>query len=281
VDSPDRLLAPRRKESANGHPLTVEQVLDRAAEKIKGAIAKHGAKSIAVLGSAKSSNEDLFLLKRLFADELKVQNLDIQLGIEHVGKEDEILMKADLTPNRRGALELGVKPWGGSGASGDDIVAGAKDGDYEVLVVVNHDLTEALSAKELAKLDQNCDYILYLTTHENAFCAMADDVIPLAMWAEREASYTNFQGRVQRTREAFPPRGLAVNEWNVWRQIAVALGHTWPQKTPAEIFDFIGQSVSSFKGLTWEGLGEHGKMLTGVPEPAFRKVQAAHPLAAY
>jgi NADH-quinone oxidoreductase subunit G len=280
MDAADRLLKPRVK--SDGDTTTMlDAVLDRAAAKIKAALAKHGPKSVAVIASASSSNEDLFLLKRLFADELKVHSLDVTLSGEPKGKEDEILMKADLTPNRRGAQEIGVKPWGGSGVAGDDIVAGAVDGDFEVLIVVRHDLTKTLSQKERNKLDQNCDYILYLGTHENGMCHLANDVIPLAMWAEREATYTNFQGLVQRTWQPFAPLGQAVCEWQIWQELGKRLGHTFAGQSAADIFDAIGAVIASFKGLTWEGIPPTGTMLTGVPEPPARKVQSSHPLPAY
>ncbi|RPH92945.1 hypothetical protein EHM69_11615 [candidate division KSB1 bacterium] len=280
VDAENRLRTLRTKSDTDPHT-TLDQILERAAAKIKTAISKHGAKSVAVLGSAHSSNEDLFLLKKLFAEHLKVQSMDVTLGKEPKGKEDEILMKADLAPNRRGALEIGVGPWSDSTISGDDILSGALDGDYEVLIVVGHDITRGLSAKEQAKLDQNCDYILYLGTHDNATCALADDVISIAMWAEREASYTNFQGRVQKTQQPFPPLGEALCEWRVWNELGKKLGFTVPYLNVDDVFDAIGGSIASFKGLTWEGLGAEGKMLTGVAEPPYRKVQSAHPLAAY
>jgi NADH-quinone oxidoreductase subunit G len=281
VDAPTRLTAPRTGVSSNGNAVTVEQVIERAAEKIKTAVAKHGAKSVAVLASARSSNEDLFVLKSLFAEGLKIQNLDVNLSTEAKGKDDEILMRADHAPNRRGALEIGVKPWGGGGMAGDDMIAAALEGDFEVLIVVHHDLTQKLSAKELAKLNQQCGYILYLGTHENGFTTIANDVIPLAMWAERDATYTNFQGRVQRAQAAFAPLGMAVDEWRYWQQLAGALKIPLNFATAEDVFDGIGTSVSSFKGLTWDGLDNAGRMLTGVPEPAYRKVQAANPLPPY
>jgi predicted molibdopterin-dependent oxidoreductase YjgC len=160
-------------------------------------------------------------------------------------------------------------------------VAGALDGDYEVLIVVHHDLTRILSQKERNKLDQNCDYILYLGTHENGMCHLADDVIPIAMWAEREATYTNFQGRVQRTWRPFEPRGEALCEWRVWQELGKRLGHAFRFESVAENFDAIGGVVASFKGLTWEGIPAAGTMLTGVSEPPYRKVQSSRSLPAY
>jgi NADH-quinone oxidoreductase subunit G len=281
VDDANRLLAPRTKAEMLSSELSVDQVIAWAAQKIKDVLSKHGPKSIAVLGSAHSSNEDLFLLKRLFSDELKVSNLDVNLTSEPKGKEDDILMKADLAPNRRGALEIGVGPWGSGGATGDDIVEAALDGDFEVLIVVRHDLSTSLSAKQLAKLDQNCAYILYLGTYDNGMTALADDVIPLATWAECEATYTNFQGRVQKAYQVFPPRGDTINEWEVWQRLAQALGRNLSFESAANVFDAIGQFAAGFKGLTWEGIPPEGRMLSGIPEPPYKKVQTAHPLAAY
>ncbi|MFZ5434455.1 MAG: molybdopterin-dependent oxidoreductase, partial [Calditrichota bacterium] len=281
VDAPDRLVAPRIKSESNGTEPTMAQTLERVAAKIRAAIDNHGNKSVAVLASAKSSNEDLFLLKRLFAEELKIQNIDVKLSSEPKGAEDEILMKADLAPNRRGALEIGVGPWGGGGQSGDEIVEAALEGEFEVLIVVDHDLSAMLSEKQLNKLSQHCEYIVYFGTHDCGFAATADDVVPLAMWAEREATFTNFQGRVQRVAKPFEPLGQAMCEWEVWQTIAAQLGLKWNYTSAQNVFDSIGQSVASYKGLTWEGIGPAGKMLTGVPEPEYRKVQTSHPLPAY
>ncbi len=282
VDAPDRLLVPRTKAETNGHsPLSVEHVVQFAAEKIKNAVAKHGPQSVAVMASSNSSNEDLFLLRSLFRDTLNVESVDVNLSREDRGKQDEILMRADLTPNRRGAQEFGLSSTDAKGVSGDDILSAALEGDYEVLIVVHHDLSRMLSAKDLTKLDKSCDYILYLGTHENGMAQVADDVIPIAMWAERDASYTNFQGRVQKTVKPFEPLGEAVVEWEVWQRMAGLLGATWNYQSAEQIFDGIGGSVLSFKGLTWEGLGSMGKMLMGVPEPPYRKVQSDKPMPAY
>lgn len=101
------------------------------------------------------------------------------------------------------------------------------------------------------------------------------------MWAERECTFTNFQGRVQRTNKPFEPRGLAIPEWQVWKILAGKLGHESAFKTPQEIFNHIGNSVEAFKGLTWDSLGSSGKMLNGLSEPAYKKVQTSKPLPAY
>ncbi|MBU1921293.1 (2Fe-2S)-binding protein [bacterium] len=281
VDAPNRLLMPISNAEEREHGVSINAILARAAAKIEAIIDQNGSASIAVLGSAHSSNEDLFMLKRLFADHLKVQNIDVNLPGEANGSEDQILMKADLAPNRRGAQAIGAVPWGGEGQNGEAILEGAREGEFEILIIVDHDLTQYLGEKALHKLRKHTGYILYLSSHSNGMSEIADDVLPLAMWAERAATYTNFQGRIQRTSQAFDPLGLATPEWKYWYELAAMLGCKCDYETPQEVFNAIGEHTESFKGLRWDDLGDQGLMLTDAPEPAYRKIQCPNPLPAY
>ncbi len=277
VDLPDRLTRAQVRGSNGDRAPDVKRVLQEAARAIKNAKEKHGTKSIAVLGSAKSSNEDLYLLHRLFGQHLGVQHLDVALKSEPTGEEDEILRKKDLTPNRRGAFEIGVRPIGGDRLSGDDIVKAAEAGEIRVLVVVRHDLSLTLPPERLSRLG-NLDYLLYLGEHEGPMTGIAHGTLPIAMWAEREGTYTNFQGRVQRTSQALQPLGEALSEWEIWRMLAAEVGLTIKVKTPRDVFTDMTKNVAAFRGLTWEGLVPWGSMLSGVPEPPYRKVRTSTPL---
>ena len=277
VDAPDRLtIAQTRATNGDGAP-NIKRVLQEAARSIKTAKEKHGTKSIAILGSASSSNEDLYLLHRLFAQHLGVHHFDVSLKSEPSGEEDEILRKADLVPNRRGAFEIGVRPVASGKFSGDDIVRAAMASEIHVLIVVRHDLSLALQAEYFNRLG-NLDYLLFLGEHESPMTGIARAVIPIAAWAERDGSYTNFQGRVQRTTQAVPPLGQALPEWEVWRLLGAEVGLTIKAKTAEEVFAELTKNVAAFRGLTWEGLAPSGRMLSGVPEPPYRKVRTSKPL---
>ncbi|MBU1935857.1 (2Fe-2S)-binding protein, partial [bacterium] len=91
VDTPDRLVA-AQLHSSNGHGAPdIKHVIQEVAQAIKKTKEKHGTKSIAVLGSARSSNEDLYLLQRLFSKHLGVNSLDVSLKSEPTSEEDDIL----------------------------------------------------------------------------------------------------------------------------------------------------------------------------------------------
>ena len=281
VDAPDRLTAPKTNAQSNGHAPSMDEVCTRIAARLESIIEKQGAGSVAVMASAASSNEDLFMLNKLFIEKLKVQNVDVNFEFEKKGADDDLLKRADLAPNRRGSLELKIKPWGGDGQGGDDMLAAAIEGEFDALIVVRHDLSDTLSERELAKLRKNTDYIVYLASHENGLTEIADDVLPLAMWTEREGTYTNFQGRVQKTAKPFDARGMALPEWEIWQLLGSHMGLKSEYTSARQVFESLGEKFDGFKGLTWEGLGATGKMLAGTPEPPYKRVQTSKPLSAY
>ncbi|MFH1009706.1 MAG: molybdopterin-dependent oxidoreductase [bacterium] len=277
VDLPDRLTTAQIRASNGDRAPSIQRVLQEVARAIKTAKEKYGTKSIAVIGSTKSSNEDLYLLSRLFAQHLGMQHLGVSLKSEPVGQEDDVLRKSDLTPSRRGAFEIGFRPPTGGKLSGDDILKVALARDIHILVVVRHDLSLALPSEHFSRLG-NLDYLLFLGEHGNATAGIAHGVIPIAAWAEREGTYTNFQGRVQRTTRAFPPLGDALPEWEIWKFLGTEVGLTIKAKTAEEVFSDLVKNVSAFRGLSWDGLAPSGKMLVGAPEPPYRKVQTSRPL---
>jgi predicted molibdopterin-dependent oxidoreductase YjgC len=52
----------------------------------------------------------------------------------------------------------------------------------------------------------------------------ADFVLPGASYVEKEASYTNGQGRLQGTARAIPPPGDAMEDWQILVNVGLALG---------------------------------------------------------
>lgn len=277
VDAPNRLLyAQTRTSNGKGSPDT-KRVLQEAARAIKAAKEKHGTKSIAVIGSPKSSNEDIYLLQRLFSKHLGVNHLDVSLKFEPTGEEDDILRKADLSPNRRGAFELGIRSTAKGWLSGDDILKNALAGEIRVLIVVRHNLRLGLSEASLQRLG-NLDYLLFLGEHDSPMVSIAHGVIPIAAWAERDGTYTNFQGRVQQTQQAFSPLGQTLPEWQIWKLLASEMGLTIKAKTTSDVFADLSRNVAAFGKLSWGELAPSGAMLAGVPKPPYRKVQTSNPL---
>ncbi|MGB1089088.1 MAG: NADH-quinone oxidoreductase subunit NuoG, partial [Alphaproteobacteria bacterium] len=108
--------------------------------------------------------------------------------------------------SRVGGLDMGFVP-GEGGMDAAAIAAGGAD------VVI------ALGADEI-DLSQSDAFIIYIGTHGDNGAHLADVILPAASYAEKDGTYVNMEGRVQRGfRAAFPP-GDAKEDWAIIRALS-------------------------------------------------------------
>jgi predicted molibdopterin-dependent oxidoreductase YjgC len=88
-------------------------------------------------------------------------------------------------------------------------------------------------------------------------------VLPAAAWVEREGTLTNFEGRVQRFRTAVEPRAGALPEWEMLGRVLTALGATPAGSRAEHWFRDLAAAVPAFAGMTYQGLGDTGRMIAG------------------
>ena len=79
----------------------------------------------------------------------------------------------------------------------------------------------------------------------------ADFVLPGASYVEKEASYTNDQGRLQGGARAIPAPGEAIEDWQILVNLSAALGVPLGYTSPAHIRADIAEKVGvGFEGIT-------------------------------
>ena len=76
IHSPERLISPLVKTNGDFQMTSWEQALDRVAAELKRIKEKYGPDSLAILGSAKCTNEENYLLQRLARGVLSTNNID-------------------------------------------------------------------------------------------------------------------------------------------------------------------------------------------------------------
>jgi len=77
----------------------------------------------------------------------------------------------------------------------------------------------------------------------------ADFVLPGASYVEKEASYTNDQGRLQGTAHAIPSPGDAMEDWQILVNLATALGVRFDYSTAAHVRADIAARMPGVSGL--------------------------------
>ncbi len=158
---------------------------------------------------------------------------------------------------RVGGLELGVVPReGGRDTAG--ILAGAQSGEIGLVYL--------LGADEIDMAKLGGAFVVYQGHHGDAGAHRADVILPGAAYTEKDATYVNTEGRVQRGYRAVFPPGQAREDWAILRALSAALGKKLPyddldavRKRMAQIKLTFG-AIGKIAPATWVAFGEDGPM---------------------
>jgi anaerobic selenocysteine-containing dehydrogenase len=225
------------------------------AEKLKDA-----AEASAFLASPQATNEDLFAFAAV-ASATKGR-LDFRVGDPDQKvrlRSDEVLLREDRNPNTQGCLDQSL---GRAGVA--EILKACRDGKVKALVLQGPELLrQADAAGALAKVP----FIAVMATHEGPELESAHVVLPAALWAEVEGTFTNYARRVQRVRRAVPPQGEATPMWSLAAGLLDRLGQPLGASSPREVFARLAASVSGYGGLDYKSIGAQGRALDATGEP--------------
>jgi NADH-quinone oxidoreductase subunit G len=219
---------------------------------------------IGVIASAQLTNEELFLIREVFERGLGAQ---VSARVpETPGSSDGFLIKADKNPNTLGAALLGLAGPGAPDAA--QIVEAAHAGNLDVLWVMGHDMVKLFGEEKIRELSKNVGLFVYSGTNENATAPFAHWVLPGAAYVEKDGTFVNCHGRIQRIGRAFPPLEDSREDWRFLLELAAKLGQRFDCREPEEIFQALANAVAPFQGLSYKTIGPRGVELAAAKSPA-------------
>jgi NADH-quinone oxidoreductase subunit G len=118
--------------------------------------------------------------------------------------------------SRVGALDLGFVP----GLGGVDL-AGMMGGGVDLLWLLGADEFDT------ARIGADT-FVVYQGHHGDAGAARADVILPGSAYTEKDGTYVNTEGRVQRGYRALFPPGDAREDWRILRAFSATIGHALP-----------------------------------------------------
>jgi NADH-quinone oxidoreductase subunit G len=248
-----RLLEPTLRQGGSDRTPGWDSVLADVAFKLKEAVDHHGAESVAVVASPQSSNEELYLVRKLAKEVLGTPNLAFTPRVAGDGFSDDILIHADKNPNSKGAKLLGIDD-----AGFDALLAKIAEGKIRALLLTG-DVLGALPDEEASKLLSSVAFVALVGSNEGAASRSAQAILPAATVFERSGTFTNAKGRVQRFHAGFEPRGNARPAVEILSGIANRLGAGWSFDGPAAVFAALAASEAPFSGMSPESVGEQGQ----------------------
>jgi predicted molibdopterin-dependent oxidoreductase YjgC len=78
---------------------------------------------------------------------------------------------------------------------------------------------------------------------------------------EKDGTFVNCHGRVQRIGRAFPPLEGAREDWHILLDLAAKLDLRLGYRGPADVFLGLAADLPAFAGLTYETIGAQGAVI--------------------
>jgi NADH-quinone oxidoreductase subunit G len=210
----------------------------------------HEPARLAMIASARMTNEELFLAKRL-ATALGIEQYDV---LPRRQEGDGFLISEDGNPNTTGASLLGLH----SGSRLKGIAAGVSGGAIRGLLVLGEDATNCgIAESDLAKLET----LVVMDILPNKTTPHAGVLLPASGFAEKRGTMINLAGRIQRLNRAIPAPGLARDDWEILRDLIVAVGGQNGVYSIEEVFKAMAAETPALNGLSLAGVGDLGTEL--------------------
>jgi len=254
ISREDRLKNPEIK---NSDGASKETDWKSAIESVVALLKQAGKGSVAIIASARQTNEELWLIRKL-KDYLGA----LSDCVPRFETGDKILLSPDRNPNTKGAAILGVSAEQ-IGLNIPLIEEEIDSGKIKTLLVFNEDVAKSVfSEAVLSKIEK----LVVVDVLPSKTAEMAAIRLPGCAYAEKYGTFTNVKGRVQKFNKAVEPPGNAKPEYQILSAILELLtGDKYPQ-TASALFNRMAAEVPQFQGMTWENLGDYGAIVKENPK---------------
>lgn len=232
---------------------------------------------IMFVASAFSTLEDNYALKK-FAKEIFGSEEIFYIPYIDESFEDDLLRKADKTPNSNGLKMLGIRQFT------NETIDVLSSGKIKLLYILNDDVTRIPGSDVFLK---NIDSSIHLISILNKFSPHASVILPVSTYAEINGTFVNFQNRVQRIRPAVTTleqermigefavsrldkfgapndrwtHGMKYNSrpaWKILKLIAKTMGHEFVFENSEDVFTELCSTIPEMNGYDYDSIGKHG-----------------------
>ena len=265
---PSRLHVSRK----DGEAVTHQEALEAALELVRGT----RANKIAFLASGRSTLEELYLLDTLAEGPRGVAYAP---DGETFSTTDGFTISPDKNPNRKG-----VETLLGQVDSGEAVRVGIESGQVELVVVCDSQPGGSEWSEGLVEALRG-DVKVIVLSHEDTWLAQSQAVAFPALHAtEKEGTFINGKGRVQRLRAAISAAGDARGELEVLQELCRVAGHFPRVVSAGGVFRRLAAAnPGAFGELSYRELGSVGLPMAGAadqtPASACTTYYAAGPVS--
>lgn len=166
--------------------------------------------------------------------------------------------------SRVGALDLGFVPQK-NGMNSSEMLNSIESGKLKALYLLGADEIDTSKLNDL--------FVIYQGHHGDKSAHIADVILPGAAYTEKDATYVNLEGRLQKTKKAVQTVGESKEDCLILLLIAQTLELDLGYKTKAELLEKmikVSQNFATYDKVSkeeWHGIGTKGDLTNQPIEP--------------
>ncbi|MDO8331716.1 MAG: formate dehydrogenase subunit alpha [Fluviicoccus sp.] len=138
---------------------------------------------------------------------------------------------------------------------------GARDGAMRAMIIAGEDpaLTDP-DQTEVARALKKLDLLVVLEMHLTETAKLADYILPVAAFAEKDGTFSNCERRVQRVRKAVEPPADCRTDWQIFGELARRIGvRGLDWNTSEAVFEEMCGLMPIFSAMSYARIDEcHG-----------------------
>ena len=280
VESDQRLRRPLLRSGATLEASAWRDVQPKLRDRLQAAGAT-GTSAVQFLVSAHASVEDLFVLKQLLegvlgSDAMAAVTVSWTASDKPQPAGAKLKVSRANAPNVNGARDLGFAVGAGNEGAPDisQLRSAVEGGHVKAVYVVDPgpdgslgDVSWLVAARHSGVLPLLIVQGVLMTELAGA----ADIVLPGAAYVEKDAIYTNDQGRVQAASLAVDPPGEALEDWRILVNLGRSLGLTLAFETAEDVRRALAAAMPNTP------YADADRLVFTRPAPARNWLQASNP----
>jgi len=225
----------------NNKGLDQESALQFMVQKIRKLYNTKKTSRIALILNSWLTNEELFLVSRIFRSDLRMERIFIIDPPQ--GEKDEMLLTAERSPNRKGAQEIGFD----FKALNLEELSKATD----MVIIFGEYLINQFNASEIKTALEGVKTKILYSSQDTELIPLVDMVFPTAIIAEKGGSLTNCEGKIQSFGPVLDSIGESRPEWQILLDVGKKLRinfHYYSQfKSPAAVLEKMEEEIPFFQ----------------------------------
>jgi len=146
--------------------------------------------------------------------------------------------------------------WGASlpaepGLTTLEIMEQVKKGKIKGMYIVGENPVLSFpNSRLITEVLSSLDFLVVQDMFLTETAKLANVVLPAASFAEKEGTFTNFEGRVNRVRKAIKPVGESLPDWEIILRLADKMGSPMPYSSLQDVMSEIEELVPSYEDYT-------------------------------